>query len=186
MAKKIINTYQVSFAKSLDISKDYKSSFKPKAKQLKSLSKLKINISEFFEDEELLSSLLAPLNLNAQVIVSEVYLKLDDYKHLKVDVNIIIKNYTDGSTEILTVMPPLSDLIRYYFNFDVGRRAYPSFFKKTRNKLSVKSYEKNNLDYNVIITCVKLKLLLDQSGVKNSFLGNMNSVMGSLSSFNFG
>lgn len=66
MAKKFVQTYQVSFAKSLDISKDYKKK-KKLFPELISSFLLEIKPKELFSSEDYLIPLLLPYNLDPEV-----------------------------------------------------------------------------------------------------------------------
>lgn len=67
MAKKFVQTYQVSFAKSLDISKDYKKKEKNTFPKIKSSFELEISAKDLFSVENYLVPLLLPHNLDAEV-----------------------------------------------------------------------------------------------------------------------
>lgn len=67
MAKKFVQTYQVSFAKSLDISKDYKKKEKNTFPKIKSSFELEISAKDLFSVENYLVPLLLPHNLDSEV-----------------------------------------------------------------------------------------------------------------------
>lgn len=67
MAKKFVQTYQVSFAKSLDISKDYKKKEKNTFPRIKSSFELEIKAKDLFSVEDYLVPVLLPHNLDAEV-----------------------------------------------------------------------------------------------------------------------
>ena len=67
MAKKFVQTYQVSFAKSLDISKDYKKKEKNTFPKIKSSFDLEIGGKDLFSVEDYLVPVLLPHNLDAEV-----------------------------------------------------------------------------------------------------------------------
>ena len=74
MGKKFVQTYQVSFAKSLDISKDYKRKNLPNFPKISLRFELEIEPKGLFNQENYLLPKLLPYNLD-----SEVY--EDDFKH---------------------------------------------------------------------------------------------------------
>ena len=88
MAKKFVQTYQVSFAKSLDISKDYKKKEKNTFPRIKSSFEVEIKPKDLFLVENYLVPVLLPHNLDSEVyeeIFKETFDLLKDYeKELKV------------------------------------------------------------------------------------------------------
>lgn len=87
MAKKFVQTYQVSFAKSLDISKDYKKKEKNTFPRIKSSFEVEIKPKDLFLVENYLVPVLLPHNLDSEVyeeIFKETFDLLQDYeKELK-------------------------------------------------------------------------------------------------------
>ena len=67
MAKKFVQTYQVSFAKSLDISKDYKKKKRQTFLRITSIFELEIKPKDLFSVEDYLVPILLPHNLDAEV-----------------------------------------------------------------------------------------------------------------------
>ena len=66
MAKKFVQTYQVSFAKSLDISKDYKKKHQPVFPKVSLKFELEIEPKSLFNQENYLLPKLLPYNLDAE------------------------------------------------------------------------------------------------------------------------
>ena len=67
MAKKFVQTYQVSFAKSLDISKDYKRKLKREPLMVSKRFILEIVPKDLFLVEDYLVPQLIPYNLESEV-----------------------------------------------------------------------------------------------------------------------
>lgn len=67
MAKRFVQTYQVSFAKSLDISKDYRKEEKNTFPRIKSSFELEIKPKDLFSVEDYLVPVLLPHNLDAEI-----------------------------------------------------------------------------------------------------------------------
>lgn len=88
MGKRFVQTYQVSFAKSLDISKDYKKTEKNTFPRIKSSFELEIKPKDLFSIEDYLVPVLLPHNLDPEVYIEnfkEAFVLFQTYdKELKV------------------------------------------------------------------------------------------------------
>ena len=83
MAKKFVQTYQVSFAKSLDISKDYRKKEKNTFLRIISSFELEIKPKDLFSVENYLVPLLLPHNLDSEVYegaFKEVFVLLKNHE----------------------------------------------------------------------------------------------------------
>lgn len=110
-----IYNYQVSFAKSLDISKDYKKkalNFKKK----ESTIKIKINVEKFFRNEDYLTSLLLPFDLESSLVSPFLRIFFSNLEETNINVFIIFVKYTNNSFDFYIKGPSFKMLFKYYLN----------------------------------------------------------------------
>lgn len=155
MSKKIVNTYQVSFAKSLDISKDYKSFDYDKFKKPIKTFSFKFSAEEFFLNEDFFQNRLEGFELDSEVIYSELSLKLEKFKKLKQKLYLKITFFNDKSIQVFLKEPKLTI----------------NFFNWKSHLASIKF--KN---------WIKLKLLTTLEKTQNSPTALLNIYLGSFSS----
>ena len=126
MAKKFVQTYQVSFAKSLDISKDYKKKEKNTFSKIKSSFELEITPKDLFLVENYLVPVLLPHNLDSEIyeeLFKETFNLLKDYEK---EVKAKLTFWNDGHFTIQIKYPEEFRMIK-------GIKSLPG--KKTSRKI---------------------------------------------------
>lgn len=156
MKKKMpIYNYQVSFAKSLDISKDYKVKLKCHKKKETSI-KLKLSLERLFNDEEYLIPVLLPFDLEHSAILPVLTRRLAHLEGIFFEIGVLIEKYSNGDLEIET-----QELTTFYI---------------------LNLYKKNILDYVWIAKALRLKILISPKNFLDGFSSSLNSFLGTVKS----
>ena len=192
MAKKVVNTYQVSFVKSLDISKDFK---KKGAVHNRIEKKILLNlpVKKLLENERLLQEKSLQHNLNVEAVIYDLEEKLEQFKFLNLQIPFEILLYKTGVLEINPKLPTTTSLLKYLIKFDFGANnpGYISNWKKFvfKKKKLKEHYEVRvgsddflRFSYDNLITLVKLKICFNPRTHQNNFIQIWNTVIGSLKS----
>ena len=191
MGKKIVNTYQVSFAKSLDISKDYKKKKNKIYNKIEKKYNFISSIQKLFDNEDLLEQQLNNFGLNGQLLAPNLLVKLEKFKFLDLKINFKILIYRDGGVEINPLLPSTTDLLKYFNSFDWGANN-PSYghnlkklvVKNRRFTEKIKYFaEKNDfkdIKYESIVSISKLKVLFFPVLGYIKFSNLFNQILGSV------
>lgn len=193
MKKKAINTYQVSFAKSLDISKDFKQRNSQIFNKIIHSYKLYISIKTLFDNEDAFIEILNPLNLDNQAILAELVAKLEDFKFLNLKILIRIFIYLDGTWEVIPTLPSNTNLLKYFLNFNSGainpkyKHAAKILLTKVRKKTEkeeffLESGDFRGFTYSDLVSLAKLKVSFSPELAKLSFFNVINTLIGSIKS----
>ena len=193
MKKKIINTYQVSFAKSLDISKDFKQRNSQVFNKIINSYKFYIPIKAVFESEDALLEILNPFNLDSQAITEELGIILEDFKFLNLKVLVKIYVYQDGTWEVIPTKPSITNLLKYFFNFNSGavnpkyKHTAKILFTKLRKTVEkeeffLESGDFKNFTYPDLLSLVKLRISFFPELARLPFSSLINVVIGSIKS----
>ena len=113
MAKKFVQTYQVSFVKSLDISKDYKKKEKKTFLQVTSSFELEIKPKDLFSVEDYLVPVLLPHNLEAEAYeeaFKEAFIFLESFEDI---FKVKLTFWNDGYFTIKIKYPEKLRLTKY-------------------------------------------------------------------------
>ena len=193
MKKKLVNTYQVSFAKSLDISKDFKQRNPKIFNKIINSYKFYIPIKTVFDNEDAFIEILNPLNLDNQAIVAELTASLADFKFLDLKILVKINIYLDSTWEVLPTMPSISNLLKYFLNFNSGtinpkyKHTAKILSSKIRKKIEKEEFFLESGDfagftYPDLISLVKLKVSFSPNLIKLPFFSLINITIGSIKS----
>ena len=192
MAKIVVNTYQVSFVKSLDISKDFKKK-ETVHNRIEKRVLLNLPLKKLLENERLLQEKSLQHNLNVEAVIHDLGEKLEQFKFLNLQIPFEILLYRTGVLEINPKLPTTTSLLKYLVKFDFGANnpGYTSNWKKfvlkKKNskedyKVLVGSDDFLRFNYDSLITLAKLKICFNPSIGHNNFIQICNGVIGSLKS----
>lgn len=192
MAKKVVNTYQVSFVKSLDISRDFKKK-KSMHNRVEKRIVLYLPLKNLLKNEELLQEQALKHDLNFEAILYDLEDKIERFNFLDLKIPFEILLYKTGVLEINPKLPTTTSLLKYVlkFNFGANNPGYISNLKKLvlKKRKIIESHDFFagtddflGFSHDDLITLVKLQICFNPAIGLNNFASTYNTVIGSLKS----